>query len=208
MDDVKPRPSHKQLTLRAERAEVTRRRIATAARHLFARDGYGATTLKGVAAEAGVAVQTVYAVYGSKAGILRALREGAVSQPEAEASLRDAMGQRSASRSLDLFARSIRQRWELAGDVVAIHRDASMSDPSVRPGVEEVLRVRRAGIAEFAASLGGRLQAPMDVPRAAAIIDALTLPEVYTELVEIHGWTADDYEAWLAAALRGELLRR
>lgn len=206
--DVKYRPSHQQLTLRAERSEVTRRRIAAAARLLFSRDGYGATTLKRVAAEAGVAEQTVYAVYGSKAGILQALREDAVSQPEAEASLRDALAQRSASRRLDLFARSIRQRWELAGDVIAIHHDASMSDPSVRPGVEEALRVRRTGIAEFAASLGGRLRAPMDVPRAAAIIDALTLPEVYSELALIHGWTADDYEAWLAAALRGELLRR
>lgn len=208
MDPVKPEPPHPTLTLRAERAEVTRRRILAAARHLFARDGYGATTLLGVAAEAGVAVQTVYAVYGSKAGILRALRGSAVSQPEAEAAFRDAMGEPSAARKLDLFARSIRLRWELAGDVAAINRDASMSDASVRPEVEAVLGIRRNGIAEFARSLETRLRPPMDVARAAAILDALTLPEVYVELVEVQGWTPYQFEAWLAAALRNQLLGR
>jgi AcrR family transcriptional regulator len=206
VDPVKRDPSRTRLTLRAERAGVTRRRIATAARHLFSRDGYGATTLKGVAAEAGVAVQTVYAVYGSKAGILRTLREDVVSQPEAEASFRDAMREASAPRSLDLFARSIRQRWELAGDIVAIHRDASMSDPSVRAEVDAVLGVRRNGIAAFVRILEGRLGPGLGALRAIAIIDALTLPEVFVELVSVEGWTADEYEAWLGALLRRELL--
>jgi AcrR family transcriptional regulator len=208
MDPVKPEPPHPRLTLRAERAEVTRSRIATAARHLFARDGYGATTLRNVAAEAGVAVQTVYAVYGSKAGILGALREGAVRQPEAEAALREAMRQESAAGRLDLFARSIRHRWELAGDVVAINRDASMSDPSIRPEVEAVLAIRRNGIAALARSLEAHYRPTMDVARAAAILDALTLPEVYAELVDVQGWTPDQFEAWLAATLRDQLLER
>ena len=208
MDPVKPELSQPGLTLRAERAEVTRNRIVTAARRLFARDGYGATTLRDVAAEAGVAVQTVYAVHGSKAGILAALREGAVRQPEAEAALRDAMRQRSAAGRLDLFARSIRCRWELAGDIVAINRDASMSDPSVRPAVEAVLGIRRNGITALARSLEARFRPPMDVARAAAILDALTLPEVYAELVDVQGWTPDEYQAWLAATLRRQLLTR
>lgn len=208
MEPVKPDPSHPSLTLRAERAEVTRRRIITAARLLFARDGYGATTLRGVAAEAGVAVQTVYSVFSSKAGILRALRESAVRQPEAEAALRDAMGQRSAAGTLDLFARSIRHRWELAGDIVAINRDASMADPSVRPEVEAVLGIRRNGITALAGSLESRLRPSMDVARAAAIVDALTLHEVYAELVDVQGWTPDQYETWLAMALRSQLLGR
>ncbi len=208
MEPVKPEPSHPGLTLRAERAEVTRRRIVTAARHLFARDGYGATTLRDVAAEAEVAVQTVYAVHGSKAGILRALRESVVRQPEAEAALRDAMRQRSAAGRLDLFGRSIRLRWELAGDVVAINRAASMSDPSVRPEVEAVLGIRRNGITALARSLEARYRPPMDVARAAAILDALTLYEVYAELVDVQGWTPDEYEVWLATTLRRQLLAR
>jgi len=191
---------------RAERAAVTRARIAGAARRLFARDGYGATTLKGIAVEAGVAVQTVYAVYGSKAGILAALREDVVRQPEAEAILGEVRSDPSAIGRLDRFARSIRLRWEASADVIAIHRDAATTDPSIRAAVADVLQVRRSGIAVIAASLEGSLRPDLEVPAAAAILDALTMPELYAELVEVHGWTPDAYEAWLRAALRRELL--
>ena len=207
MGAVKPGSTPPKQTLRAERAEVTRRRIVAAARGLFARDGYGATTLRGIATEAGVAVQTVYAVYGSKAGILAALLDSAVRQPEAESAYRDAMTQRSAKRRLGLFARSIRLRWELAGDVVAIHRDASTADPSLRPEVEAVGRTRRNGITALARSLEIRLKPGIDVAQAAAILDALTLPEVYAELVDVQGWTPDQFEAWLADSLGQQLLR-
>jgi AcrR family transcriptional regulator len=206
MDAVKPGPPGQRLTLRAERAHVTRTRIAAAARGLFVQDGYGATTLVAIAAEAGVAVQTVYAVYGSKAGILRALRESVVSQPEADASVRAAIAAPSAGASVDLFARSIRERWGIGGDIVAIHRDAAATDPSIRSEMDAVLAVRRGGITRFAQSLGDRLAPGVDVDRATAIIDALTMPELHAELVGVHGWAADAYESWLAAALRRELL--
>ncbi len=206
MGDVKRGDAGATLTLRAERAAVTRRRIAEAARRLFARDGYGATTLKDVAAEAGVAVQTVYAVYRSKAGILATLRDEALHQPEAEALIREALAQPSPTRRIELFAHSIRRRWELAGDIVAIHRDAATTDPAVREGVEQVLSIRRGGVAMFAQSLADNLRSGVDVARATAVLDALTLPEVYAELVDIQGWTPDKYEAWLAGVLRRELL--
>ena len=185
---------------------MTRDRIAAAARRLFARDGYGATTIKAIATEAGVAVQTVYAVYSSKIRILAALREGAMRQPEAGALFAAAMGDEAIPGRLELFARSIRQRWELAGDIVAITRDAATNDPAARAGVEETLRVRRAGIASLARSIEDALGPGIDVARAAAILDALTIPEVYAELVDVQGWTPDEFEAWLGATLRHELL--
>jgi AcrR family transcriptional regulator len=206
MADVKPSPPARRPTLRDERAQVTRRRIADAARRLFLRDGYAATTLAGIAAEAGVAVQTVYAVYGTKAGILRTLREAATNQPDADALYAEALADPSAARRLALFARSIRRRWESSGDVVAIHRDAGTADPGVRAGVVATLERRRDGIRALAATLEGALRPGVDVARAAAIVDALTLPEVYAELIDVGGWTPDAYEAWLAGALVRELL--
>jgi TetR/AcrR family transcriptional regulator, regulator of autoinduction and epiphytic fitness len=206
MEDVNPGPAARRPTLRDERAQVTRRRIADAALRMFVRDGYAATTLAGIAAEAGVAVQTVYAVYGSKAGILGALRESATHQPEAEALYAEAMGEPAATRRLVLFARSIRRRWQLSGDVVAVHRDAATADPDVRAGVAATLERRRGGIRALAATLEHDLRPGMDVASAAAILDALTLPEVYAELVGVLGWSPDAYERWLAAALERELL--
>jgi len=189
-------------SLRAERAEVTRRRIAEAARRLFTARGYGATTLKAIAHEAGVAVQTVYAVYRSKPGILRALRESLVRQPEANALYEASLKEANPGRKIDLFARSIRNRWEHGHDIVAVHEQAGRTDRTVYKEVEKVLAVRRNGIARLAQSFGSQV----DGARTTAILDALTVPDVYTELVEINGWTPDDYEAWLARTLRQQLL--
>jgi TetR/AcrR family transcriptional regulator, regulator of cefoperazone and chloramphenicol sensitivity len=206
MDAVNPGPIARRPTLRDERALITRARIAEAARRLFTRDGYAATTLVGIAREAGVAVQTVYAVYGSKAGILRVLREAAMDQPDAEAMFVNAMAEPSAPLSLGLFARSIRRRWEQSGDVVAIHRDAGTADPEIRAGEAATLARRRGGILGLANVLAPALRPDVDVAQASAILDALTLPEVYAELVEVQGWTPDRYEVWVAAVLIEELL--
>lgn len=202
MEKVKSSP---RLTLRAERAMVTRSRIADAARQLFFRNGYAATTLQEVATEAGVAVQTVYAVYGSKAGILRALRDLAVNQPEAGAAFTEAMQDATLVGSLDRFGHSIRLRWEFAGDIVRILGDAGMADGTIREEVEVALRTRRSGITAFAIILCERFELKIEPKRAAAILLALTMPELHSEFIDIHEWTEDDYEKWLTASIRREL---
>ncbi len=186
---------------------MTRRRILAAARLRFSSAGYGATTLQAVADEAGVAVQTVYAVYGSKAGILRALRESLVRQPEAEQLYEAALGAADPDAALVLFARSIRVRWESGADIVRTHAEAAASDPALRAEVLHVLARRRDGIARLTKTLAGSLADGIDVGHATAIVDALTLPEIYVELTEVAAWSPDAYEAWLGAGLRRELLR-
>lgn len=189
-------------SLRAERAAMTRSRIARVARTLFATRGYGATTLREIALEAGVAVQTIYAVYGSKANVLRVLREALVNDPPADAAYAAALAATDTDEALTRFAHSIRSRWETGQDIVAIHADAAATDPAIRREVERVLAARGFGIAGLARSLAGRDPGLADEARTAAVIDALTLPEVYGSLVVGHGWTADAYESWLAGALR------
>lgn len=195
-------------SLRAERASVTRRRIADSARMLFATHGYGATTLREVALAAGVAVQTVYAVYGSKANILRALTAAVVDEPSADASFADALAAQDSADALALFARSIRLRWEAGYDIVVAGRDAASTDPAIRAELDRVLTRRRRGIAELARSLARSGGIGVEPAVAAAVIDALTLPEIYAELVVVNAWSEDAYEAWLTAALRCLILER
>ena len=201
---VNPRPS-----LRAEQAAITRRRIADAARLLFARDGYGATTLQAIADQAGVAVQTVYAVYHSKPGILRELRDSIVLLPEADERARTAMamatsGERGAA--LDTFAASIRIRWEVGVDVVLVGREAGSTDAELRADANQPYERRRAGLRALVDALGPGLRPGVDTDDAMAGLDALTLPDVYVELVRGLGWSPDAYEAWLARSLRRLLL--
>ena len=197
MKDVKS-PSG---SLRAERATITRRRIEQTARSLFAARGYGATTLREVADEAGVAVQTVYAIYASKANILRALSQALSDDPRADAAYRAALGASDTHEALERFAHSIRLRWESGHDIVDISTDAASIDPAIREETERLLARRRAGIANLVRSMATRDLSFGDENRAVAVIDSLTLPALFGEFVTIHGWTADAYEEWLAEAL-------
>src|SRR3954462_8671415 len=58
---------------RRAQAEATRNDILAAALRLFERGGYAATTMEAIAAEAGVALKTVYVAFETKSGLLRAL---------------------------------------------------------------------------------------------------------------------------------------
>src|SRR3954453_10707339 len=58
---------------RREQAEGTRTAILEAAERQFEAHGYAATTMAAIAAEAGVALKTVYVAFETKAGVLRAL---------------------------------------------------------------------------------------------------------------------------------------
>ena len=75
---MEPRPT------RRDRARATRRRIAGAALAAFSANGYAATTMDAVARDAGVAVQTVYFTFHTKAELLVAAIElagGAADDP-------------------------------------------------------------------------------------------------------------------------------
>jgi AcrR family transcriptional regulator len=190
-------------SLRAEQAAVTTRRILDAARRRFRDAGYAATTLREIAVEAGVAVQTVYAVFGSKANILRALRDSVVTDPAASEAYAAALAATDPDEALGWFARSIRLRWEAGHDIVMINASAAAADPEVRADVSAASAARSDGIARLARRLG-ELDRGLDLRRVEALLDALTLTSVYEQLVADHSWSAEDYEAWLAEALRRE----
>lgn len=63
---------------RRKRARATEERIVAAATRLFIRDGYLATTVADIAAEAGVAVQSIYLRFGSKLALLKSALDVAV----------------------------------------------------------------------------------------------------------------------------------
>jgi AcrR family transcriptional regulator len=63
---------------RQQRAAQTRARMIDAAYRLFTERGYPATTMADIAAEAGVAVQTLYFTFGTKAELLQTVYERAV----------------------------------------------------------------------------------------------------------------------------------
>src|SRR3954467_7089319 len=84
---VKKQPAKRRYdsTLRQEQAAGTRARIVEAAAGLFQRQGYPRTTIKQIAAAAGVSADSVYAAFGAKARVLTALIDSRLAPPETNA---------------------------------------------------------------------------------------------------------------------------
>src|SRR5260370_6388439 len=77
--DVKSRPRRRyDATRRLEQAAQTRIDVLTAARELFPERGYAGTTINEIAIAAGVAVETIYRSFGSKAALFREVLEAAI----------------------------------------------------------------------------------------------------------------------------------
>src|SRR6476661_4702310 len=121
---------------RVEQAAATRREILSAARELFAADGYVRTTVAAIAARARVSVDTVYATVGRKPAVLRELVETAISgtdvpipgaQREYVARMHDAAGAREA---FTIYAEAISRIQQRLAPVFLALRDAAATDPA------------------------------------------------------------------------------
>ena len=101
---------------RQAQARETRQSILDAALQLFVASGYAATSVQAIAERAGVAVQTVYAVFGTKRELLRQLIEATITgddeplpiteRPEAQSVAAEPDARRRASLDAALSRRS------------------------------------------------------------------------------------------------------
>lgn len=193
-------------TLRQRQAQATRDMIVAAAQSLFLERGYVGTTIEAIAEQADVAVSTVYAVFGSKRGLLRAIRESWHERSQIREVTLSSQAVQNPYERLEQFAEATRRQWETGSDVTAIYTGAATVDPEAADELNEALAGRRRALQTFATNLEPYLRRDLDVPRATAILQALCLPEVYNELVKRSGWSGDAYRAWLSQTLMRELL--
>jgi AcrR family transcriptional regulator len=188
------------IRLRDQREALTRHTILRAARELFAERGYANTPVRLLAQRAGVALQTVYSTYGSKAGVLAGLPD----LLDQETGIADLFDQRDAIEDpadlLRLLARITRQIRERGGDIVKILRSGAAVDADIAATMAEAHRRRRLGVEAVIAKIG------LD-KRAADIAVALMTDEICDSLVDADGWSYDEYEDWLATAMTNLLMQ-
>ena len=196
------------LTHRQRQALQTRRLIVDAARRLFLERGYGVTTMDAIAAEAGVAVSTVYAIFKNKRAFLREFRTALLDQARTREIHGEARKQEDPELRLEKIAHQNRRQWEFGGSMIAIHEGAAAVDREAAAELSEVLSGRRRIMTRFVQEMKDSLRPDLDAGRAAAILLALCQPAVYRELVEESGWSPAEYEAWLSEALKEQLLPR
>jgi AcrR family transcriptional regulator len=193
-------------THRQRQAQATRNLIVATAQALFLEQGYICTTIDVIAERAGVATSTVYAVFGSKRGILRAIRDTWHERTHIRELINSSQQSASPAERLEQLAEATRRQWEMGAEVTAIYTGAAAADPRAAAELTQALSGRREGLQSFAKSLEPYLRPGMDITHAAAILQALCMPEVFDELVRHSGWSADEYQAWLAQAVKRQML--
>jgi AcrR family transcriptional regulator len=209
----KRRPYHSPR--RQEQAASTRTAILEAARRLFERHGYGPTSMAAIAAEADVAVKTVYLAFETKSGILRALwhlllRGDESPMPVGERDwFLEVLAEADPERKLRLTARNSRAVKERAGDLMKVIRDAAAADPDVGALWQRIQSDFYANQRAIIESLHERHALPPDlaVDRGADILWTLNHPATYWLLSDARGWTPAQYEQWLGDSLCSQLLR-
>ena len=194
------------LTHRQRQALATQTLILDAARALFLRQGYVATTIDAIAAEAGVGVSTVYAIFRSKRGILAAIREAWHQESGQREIYQHAMRERDPRARVALAAHATRRQWETSGDMMRIYQAAANADPDAAEELAKAMQGRRANLIGFIEEMSPSLRPQITLTQAAAIFFALTQPELYHSFVDADGWSPDAYEQWLAETLQQQLI--
>jgi AcrR family transcriptional regulator len=193
-DSVKPRSTYRQA-----QAAATRERIAEAARRLFGVAGYGSTSIEAIAADAGVAVRTVYSAFGTKREILSLICEQWLERARARERAGEVLAEPDPARRLRGAASWLCGLYSAGFDVVIIFEAATDESAETRELLRSKLAGRNQAMDAMIASLDGHLHAP--VRQVQAVYRALAAPGVYRELVEESGWTPEEFERWVGDTL-------
>lgn len=212
MSDPVKRPYRS--TRRAEQARETRGRILEAATELFTARGYAAASIAAVAEAAGVAPQTVYTAFGSKAGLLSAAIDIALAGDDRPLSLAqrapsaEELAHWSPQQVAAAFARQSTAVLRRAGRLIQVADAAAQQDASLAPMWRAGHRGRLEDMRGTVTSLAGagHLRDDLDPDRAAEILWVLTSPDTFRSFTALLGWSAARYERWLAASIEESLL--
>lgn len=196
---------------RQQRAQDTRQRISDGAKHLFLTQGYAATTITDIAAAAGVAHQTVYFVFGSKASLLSAIVDAEI------------VGDAHAVPLLD--RPSVRRIGQVADPADRLRRIVAVSC-DITQRVAPVYEIVRSGAADgdvadlldrheeqrwrthraFAGMLDGGLAAGLSLDEAADRLYTVLSHEVFWLLVHRRRWSTARWRRHVADEARRLLL--
>lgn len=203
-------------TNRRGRAARTRTKIIEAAATVFLAHGYAGATIPRIAAEAGVAVETVYRSAAGKAGLLEAAVQSALAggvEPsdvlvEQCPTVRAVIEETDPRRQLAGYAASQPGVWSGVGPLLRVLDAAAASDETLMALRDQHATTRLNGLRRFAALLAerGGLRPGLTVERAADIIWTVCAQANYDSLVRARAWTHQDYQAWLTVTLAAHLL--
>lgn len=203
--------------LRAEQARQTQRRIVDAASRLLLEQGYAATTMTAVAAAAGVSVQTVYKVFGTKPVLVKRVYDVTLAGDDEPVPIAERPAVKALSAETDPrrflagYAHLGRVLLGRLGPLIRVLlAGAHDGDPDLTALVETINGERLIGAGMVARRLTelGAVREDLAEERARDAIWMLTSVEVWSLLMEQRGWSAEQYEVWVGRAMADAVLVR
>ncbi len=202
-------------TRRQVQANETRRHILEAARKLFMERGYAGATAEAIATEAGVAAQTIYAIFKNKKRMLVSLMNVSPTTgiedhtPMSERPTVQAVSQEhDQRRQLQMFAEVVANNLDQFAVVSEIMTDAAKIDADFDRILQKLNRQRlehmTLAVQQIAAN--GPFRENIDEAEARDIVWTLTSGEVFLLLTRDRGWSKEKYAQWLADILIKDLL--
>ena len=202
-------------TKRRERADeerrATQRRVVAAAQRLFLANGYTATTMAGIAEEAGVAMQSVYKAGRSKAELLQRVVEVVVAGDDEEVLVTDrptfaaVAEEPDPERQLGMIAALVAETQERSAPVQIAFREAAAVDATVADSLAaELERRHQTFVTMFGRIPAHRLRRSPE--ESAVTAWAIGSTEVFLLLRVDRGWDADRYLEWLTSTFVDLLL--
>src|ERR1700687_4788535 len=197
---------------RAERATATRRRMVEAAYRLMSTRGYMRTTMAEIAAEAGVAVQTVYFTFHNKPAVMRSAFAFAVHgdplpiPPTQRPWFRALEKEPDPKRALAIF---VDANIEILRRVVPLATvfDTLGDDPEIASFHLLSERLRRDGFRVAVDILARKrpLRSGLSPEDATTILLVLVGIGMYRSMLAEHGWTEQKWRAWVIETLAESL---
>jgi AcrR family transcriptional regulator len=210
--------------VRRQRARATRRRMVEGAYRLFCQRGYAATTMRDIAAEAEVAVQTLYFTFGTKSAILGEAVgaavvgfdrwTGAPAGPIDVDQLTGVLGWYEEFRAtsdpraaLAIFVQEGTAVLDRVGPLVAA-LTASRADPHAAAVIDLAEQRRVDSYRDVVRTLAtkGGLRRGLSDARATDVLLVLFSAEVYQALRATRGWSRVECERFLLDILTQQLL--
>lgn len=202
---------------RERQRRETRRRILAAAVDLFVTQGYAATTIAQVAAQAGVTAQTVYNAFGSKRDLFKAGYDVTLAGDDAPVPLADRPEVRAlylvedAYRFLHGYAALGRSVLDRVGDLMlqlaagAAAGDADLAE--LERVTDEERLVGTMFVARRVQELGA-LAPGLTLELARDRIWTLNSVGVWHLLTRRRGWSGEQYESWIGDQMCAAVLAR
>jgi AcrR family transcriptional regulator len=195
------------------RTRLARRAVVAAARVLFLERGYTATTVEAISTHADVPPATVYRLFASKVGILKALLDTSIAGDDESTTVQERpdvaslFAERDAVTLLTGFASVTTAINQRTSDVYRALKSAAESDPAAAELLDEMQRQRDSGQSQIAQAMERTksLREGLQEHDAVDVIHALMSPEVYRLLVVDRAWPPEKYRQWLATTLVQQL---